>query len=254
MYQAGLVLEGGGMKGVYTAGVLDFFLDKGIEFSSCYGVSAGACALCSFLSKQRGRAYHVNVDYLDDRNYCSLYSLIKTGDLFGEEMCYHRIPDKLYPYDYEAFNQYQGTFYSVVTNIETGRPEYIPIKDMKKEIDAIRASASLPLVSRNVSFRGKLYLDGGISDAIPVRRSMSERMENRHKLYNKTLDLIADEVKKGTVFLIQPKKKSLVGRIEKDREKLRALYEEGYEQASECYEDLMRFLKDSDTGKEQSGK
>ena len=83
---------------------------------------------------------------------------------------------------------------------------------------------------------------------------VSERMENRHKLYNKTLDLIADEVKKGTVFLIQPKKKSLVGRIEKDREKLRALYEEGYEQASECYEDLMRFLKDSDTGKEQSGK
>lgn len=294
MYQAGLVLEGGGMKGVYTAGVLDFFLDKGIEFSSCYGVSAGACALCSFLSGQRGRAYHVNVDYLDDRNYCSLYSLLKTGDLFGEEMCYHRIPDELYPYDYEAFNQYQGTFYSVVTNIETGRAEYIPIKDVEKEIDAVRASASLPLVSRNVSFRGKLYLDGGISDAIPLRRSMKdgnarnvvvmtkeagyrreaaaapvmallrmryrkyprvyERMGSRHKVYNKTLDLIADEVKKGTVFLIQPKKKSLVGRIEKDREKLRALYEEGYEQASECYEDLMRFLKDSDTRKEQSGK
>ena len=236
----------------------------------------------------------MNVDYLDDRNYCSLYSLLKTGDLFGEEMCYHRIPDELYPYDYEAFNQYQGTFYSVVTNIETGRAEYIPIKDVEKEIDAIRASASLPLVSRNVSFRGKLYLDGGISDAIPLRRSMKdgnarnvvvmtkeagyrreaaaapvmallrmryrkyprvyERMGSRHKVYNKTLDLIADEVKKGTVFLIQPKKKSLVGRIEKDREKLRALYEEGYEQASECYEDLMRFLKNSDTRKEQSGK
>lgn len=291
MYQAGLVLEGGGMKGVYTAGVLDFFLDKGIEFSSCYGVSAGACALCSFLAKQRGRAYHVNVDYLGDRNYCSLYSLLKTGDLFGVDMCYHRIPDQLYPYDYEAFGQYQGTFYSVVTNIETGRPEYIPIKDMKKEIDAVRASASLPLVSRKVGFRGRWYLDGGISDAIPVRRSMKdgnaknvvvmtkeagyrrepvsaavmallrmryakypmvcERMQSRHKVYNKTLDLLTDQVKKGTVFLIQPKKKSGVGRIEKDTEKLKALYEEGYEQAAERYEDLMRFLNDSQTGKEQ---
>ncbi len=282
MYQAGLVLEGGGMKGVYTSGVLDFFLDKGIEFSSCYGVSAGACSLCSFLSKQRGRAYHVNVDYLDDKNYCSVYSLIKTGDLFGVDMCYHKIPDKLYPYDYEAYNKYQGTFYSVVTNIETGCPEYIPIKDMKCDIDAVRASASLPLVSRNVNYQGSLYLDGGISDAIPLRKSIQdgnaknvvimtkeigyrrkpsamasliklryrkypkvyELMKNRHNSYNETLDFIADEVRKGTAFLIQPRKSSNVGRIEKDQSKLKALYEEGYAQAEECYEDLIKFLED----------
>lgn len=282
MYQAGLVLEGGGMKGVYTAGVLDFFLDKGIEFSSCYGVSAGACCLCSFLSKQRGRAYHVNVDYLDDKNYCSVYSLLKTGDLFGADMCYHRIPDELYPYDYETYNKYQGSFYSVVTNIETGCPEYIPIKDMKNDIDAIRASASLPLVSRNVKYKDKLYLDGGISDAIPLRKSMEDGnvknvvvmtkevgyrrrpssmtrliklryrkypevytlMKNRHTSYNETLDFIADEVKRGTAFLIQPRIKSDVGRIEKDVNKLRALYEEGYAQAGECYEDLIKFLED----------
>ncbi len=174
MYQAGLVLEGGGFKGIYTSGVLDFFLDKGIDFSSCYGVSAGACTLCSFLSRQRGRAYHVTVDYLEDKNYCSLYSLIKTGDLFGADMCYRKIPEELYPYDYESYEKYQGTFYSVVTNIESGQPEYIPIKDMKNEIDAVRASASLPLVSRNVSFQGKLYLDGGISDAIPLRQSIKD--------------------------------------------------------------------------------
>lgn len=282
MYQAGLVLEGGGMKGVYTAGVLDFFLDKGIEFSSCYGVSAGACCLCSFLSKQRGRAYHVNVDYLDDKNYCSVYSLLKTGDLFGADMCYHRIPDELYPYDYETYNKYQGAFYSVVTNIETGYPEYIPIKDMKNDIDAIRASASLPLVSRNVKYKDKLYLDGGMSDAIPLRKSMKDGnvknvvvmtkevgyrrqpssmtrliklryrkypevytlMKNRHTSYNETLDFIADEVKRGTVFLIQPRIKSNVGRIEKDVNKLRALYEEGYVQAGKCYEDLIKFLED----------
>lgn len=282
MYQAGLVLEGGGLKGVYTAGVLDFFLDKGIEFSSCYGVSAGACSLCSFLSGQRGRAYHVSVDYLEDKNYCSLYSLLKTGDLFGADMCYRKIPEELYPYDYESYGKYQGTFYSVVTNIESGQPEYIPIKDMKKEIDAVRASASLPLVSRNVSFRGKLYLDGGISDAIPLRQSIKdgnhknvvimtkeigyrrkpssmtslirlrykkypkvyELMKNRHIAYNETLDFIKEQVKEGSTFLIQPKKASGVGRIEKDRTKLKALYEEGYQEAKECYEDLVKFLED----------
>ena len=282
MYQTGLVLEGGGMKGGYSSGVLDFFLDKGLEFSSCYGVSAGACSLCSFLSKQRGRAYHTNVDYLEDKNYCSLYSLLKTGDLFGADMCYYQIPEKLNPYDYETFEKYQGKCYSVVTNIETGCPEYIPIKDMHTDIEAIRASASLPLVSRNVKIGDKLYLDGGISDAIPLRKSMEdgnrknvvvmtkevgyrrqpssgvslirmcyrkypkvyELMKDRHNAYNNTLDFLNEEVEKGTVFLIQPKEKSDVGRIEKDRDKLKALYEEGYKEASECYEELLKFLED----------
>lgn len=281
MYQAGLVLEGGGMKGVYTSGVLDYFLDKGIDFSSCYGVSAGACSLCSFLSKQRERAYRVTVDYLDDKNYCSVYSLLKTGDLFGVDMCYHKIPDELYPYDYDTFNSYQGTFYSVATNIETGKAEYIPVKDMKTDIEAVRASASLPLVSRNVEYQGKFYLDGGISDAIPVKRSIEdgnkktvvvmtketgyrrkpasmlglmklrykkhpsvyEMMKNRHIAYNETLDFIEEQVKAGNVFLIQPKTKSNVGRIEKDKEKLKDLYEEGYRDASLCYEELIKFLE-----------
>ena len=117
MYQAGLVLEGGGMKGVYTSGVLDFFLDKDIEFSNCYGVSAGACNLCSYLSRQRGRAYAVSVDYLDDKHYCSAYNVLTTGDLFGVKMCYDDIPNRLNPYDYEAFNAYKGKAYAVVTNI-----------------------------------------------------------------------------------------------------------------------------------------
>lgn len=282
MYQAGLVLEGGGMKGVYSSGVLDFFLDRGLEFSSCYGVSAGACSLCSFLSKQRGRAYHTNVDYLEDKNYCSLYSLLKTGDLFGADMCYYRIPETLNPYDYETFEKYEGKFFSVVTNIETGHPEYILIRDMHTDIEAVRASASLPLVSRNVKIGDKLYLDGGISDAIPIRRSMEdgnrknvvimtkevgyrrspssslslikmkyrkypkvyELMKNRHDAYNDTLDFLNEEVEKGSVFLIQPKKKSNVGRIEKDKDKLKALYEEGYRETSECYHDLIKFLED----------
>ena len=169
MYQAGLVLEGGGMKGAYTAGVLDLFLDKGLEFSSVYGVSAGACHMCSYLSKQRGRAIDVSVDYLDTRRYCSLESLLTTGDLFNAQICYSLIPEYLAPYDYEAFGRYQGKAYSVATDIVTGRPEYFRIRDMKADIAKIRASASLPLVCRNVRIGDGLYLDGGISDPIPLR-------------------------------------------------------------------------------------
>lgn len=281
MIQAGLVLEGGGMKGVYTAGVLDFFLDKDMVFSSVYGVSAGACCMCSYLSKQRGRALDVNVDYLDSKKYCSVESLLTTGDLFNVEMCYHLIPDYLYPYDNETFEKYEGKAYSVATDIVTGRPEYFRIRDMRKDIDKIRASASLPLVSRNVKIDGKYYLDGGISDAIPLQKSVldgnqknvvvmtkeigfvrkpvsqlalfkarylrypkvAELMAERHINYNGQVAYIERQVQEGRAFVIRPKKAGDVGRVEKDPEKLRALYREGYEDAAECYEELLRFLE-----------
>ena len=280
MYQAGLVLEGGGMKGVYTSGVLDFFLDKGLEFSSVYGVSAGACSMCSFLSKQRGRAINVSVDYLDTKKYCSVESLLTTGDLFHVETCYHLIPDYLDPYDYEAFDSYQGKAFSVVTNIETGRAEYLRVRDMKQDIDMIRASASLPLVSRNVKIGGSYYLDGGLADSIPLQKSIMdgntrnvvimtkevgfvrkpsshleliklrylkypkvyELMSRRHINYNETLAYIERQRENGQAFVIRPQRKSDVGRIEKDKEKLLALYREGYEGAEACYEELIQYL------------
>ncbi len=281
MYQAGLVLEGGAMTGIYTAGVLDFFLDKNMEFSSCYGVSAGACNMCSYLSKQRKRAFDVIVDYLDDKHYCSPYNLLTTGDLFGVEMCYHKIPEELNPYDYEAFQAYQGKAYAVVTNIVTGKPEYIRIKDMKKDIDAIRASSSMPLVSRNVLYNGNFYLDGGTSDAIPIKRSILggnsknvvvmtkeegyirkpasmlalmkaryikypqvyQLMKNRHLMYNDTLAYLEEQVKAGKAFVIRPREKSGVGRVEKDKIKLQALYDSGYRDAEAKYEQLLAYLE-----------
>lgn len=281
MYQAGLVLEGGGMKGVYTAGVLDFFLDKGIDFSAIYGVSAGACHMCSYMSKQRGRALAVNIDYLGDKNYCSVYSLLTTGDLFNANMCYSLIPDYLNPYDHEAFEKYEGRAYSVVTNIVTGRPEYLPITDLRKDIVKIRASASLPMVSRNVEIDGKLYLDGGISDAIPLQKSIidgnrknvvimtkemgyvrkpatqlplikakyfkfpkvHELMRDRHINYNRQLAYIERQVQNGQAFVIRPKKVSDVGRVEKDVTKLKKLYQEGYNDAAACYEELIAYLE-----------
>jgi len=284
MYQAGLVLEGGAMKGVYTAGVLDFFLDKEIAFSSCYGVSAGACNLCSFLSKQRKRAYRVTVDYLDNKHYCGAYSLLTTGDLFGADVCYDMIPNYLDPYDYDAFNQYEGKAYAVATNIETGKAEYLPIRDMKKDIVAVRASSSMPLVSRKVEMDGKLYLDGGISDSVPIGKAIEdgnrknvvvltkevgfrreavspsrlamlkarylrypqvyELMKERHVNYNAMLDRLDRQAEEGKAFVIRPRKKSGVGRIERDAGKLKALYEEGYRDAEDCYMDLLEYLAD----------
>lgn len=281
MYQAGLVLEGGGMRGLYTAGVLDFFMEKGIMFSSCYGVSAGACHLCSYLSGQKGRALHISLDYLDDKEYCSPYSLIKTGDLFGVDYCYNRIPNELNLYDYEAFAKYPGKGYAVVTNIETGRPEYMELKDMRRDIEAVRASSSLPLVSRNVQIGDKLYLDGGIADSIPIRRSIKdgnaknivvmtkprgyrrkpssnmklirmkyknypklvEDMERRHIRYNKTMAFIEKEEAEGRAFVFYPETLVKVGRIEKDKKKLKVLYLQGYHDAAINYEAMRRFLE-----------
>lgn len=283
MYQAGLVLEGGGMKGVYTAGVLDFFMDKGILFSSVYGVSAGACHMCSYLSGQRGRALDISIDYLDSKRYCGVESLVMTGDFFNADMCYHLIPEYLYPYDYEAFQRYEGKAYSVVTDIVSGRPAYLRIRDMKEDIDMIRASASLPLVARNVKIGEKYYLDGGISDSIPLQKSVVdgnvknvvvmtkemgfvrkptspsqltlikaryykypkvyELMAERHITYNETLAYIERQQLNGQAFVIRPKKKNDVGRIEKDIEKLKKLYEEGYQDAADCYEELIMYLE-----------
>ena len=283
MIQAGLVLEGGGMKGIYTAGALDFFLDKGIEFSSVYGVSAGACHMCSYLSKQTGRARDVSLDYLHTKEYCGLRSLLTTGDLFNAKVCYELIPDYLNPYDYEAFERYEGKAYAVVTNIVTGCPEYMRIRDARKDIICVRASASLPLVSRNVQIGGNLYLDGGMSDSIPIGKSIMdgnqknvvimtkeegfrrkqdsdmnlalikarywkypkiyELMKNRYLSYNHTLDYLEKQAEAGKAFVIRPSVQSDVGRIEKDEEKLKRLYEQGYEETAAQYEQLMNYLE-----------
>ena len=281
IYQAGLILEGGGMKGIYTAGVLDFFMDKEIAFSDCYGVSAGACHLCNFMSGQRGRSYRISVNYLDMKQYCGKWSLFTTGNLFGVDMNYSLIPNYLDPYDYDAAAKYEGRAFAVATDIETGKPAYLPLRDLREDLMAVRASSSLPLVSRNVKIGDRVYLDGGISDSIPVRKSIEdgnrknvvimtkeegfvrqpagaelalvkarylrypkvyELMRERHFSYNAAVQYIEEKKQTGGLFVIRPKRKSGVGRIEKDKEKMRALYEEGYRDAQECYLELLEYL------------
>ena len=280
MVDAGLILEGGGMRGVYTAGVLDAFLDEDLIFSSVYGVSAGSCHACSYLSKQRGRAFQVNVDYLDDPEYMSVKSLLKTGDLFGVDLTYDRIPNVLYPFDHDTFMKYKGKFYSVVTNVETGEAEYKRVRDLRKQMWMIRASASLPLVSRTIGIHNKLYLDGGVSDSIPIRRSIEdgneknviiltrdasyrkepnkmyplmkmrypgkkaflEQLKTRHLRYNETLDYIHSLEEIGKVFVIRPTEEVKVGRTEKNREKLTHLYDQGVKDAAIYMEGLKEYL------------
>lgn len=282
LMNAGLILEGGGMRGVYTAGVLDFFLDMELEFEEVYGVSAGSIHASSYLSKQRGRSIDISTEYLNDPRYCSVRSLIKTGNLFGVKMCYDEIPNQLNPYDHETFLKYPGRFYAVLTDCETGKARYQQIKDMNRDIWAIRASSSLPLVSRMIGIHGHIYLDGGIADSIPVKHSQEQgnvknvvvltrdqryrkspneaiklirslyrrypelvaQMENRHIRYNETLDYIAKGEEDGTIFVIRPSKTVDVGRIEKDKEKLTGLYNQGYEDAKESYGDLKKFLEE----------
>ena len=283
MYQAGLVLEGGGMKGVYTAGVLDFFTEKGIDFSHIYGVSAGACHMCSYLSRQKGRALSVSVDYLDTRRYCSLESLLTSGDLFNVDFCYHLIPEYLYPYDYETFEKYPGKAYSVVTNIETGQPEYLRVRDIRKDIDKIRASASLPLVARNVKIDGKLYLDGGVADSIPVRFFESigykrnlivltqpkgfvkkknkmlpvirarylrypafvDAVADRHERYNETLEHVAMLEQTGQAFVIRPPIPLEIGSMERDPAQLRRVYDTGRAVAEIQVDKIAAFVEQS---------
>lgn len=280
MIKAGLVVEGGGMRGVYSSGVLDFFIEKDLFFENNYGVSAGACHLCSYLAKQYKRAFRVNVDYLNDKRYCSVHSLLKTGNLFGAEMLYDIIPNELDLFDYDTYNKNESNFYVVITDINTGKPEYVKIGDLKKDIIYVRASSSLPLLAQNVKINDKEYLDGGISDSIPIKKSIADgnkknvviltrdstyrkgknslmpiiklkykkypnfvkSMADRYIVYNEILDFIKELENNGDVFVIRPKKPVNIGRTEKNREKLEVLYNDGYNDAKDCYEELLKYL------------
>jgi len=281
MYSAGLIFEGGGMRGAYTAGVIDAFLDHDLEFSRCYGVSVGACNAASFIAKQHGRAYRVTTDYIGDKRYCSLRNLLTTGNLFGPDMLYHIIPEELDPYDYETFSRYPGKLYVVATNCETGEAEYFHLKNMREEVEMLQASSSLPLLAKIVRIDGKEYLDGGVVDSIPVQRSIDDgnaknvivltqdityrkepmkivpllkifyrnypnlvrQLATRHVRYNQTLDLLAEEESTGRAFVLRPKKPVNIGRVETNKTKLASLYDDGYRETMERMDDLIAFLE-----------
>lgn len=276
----GLVLEGGAMRGVFTAGVLDVFLDQKFQFDRCYAVSVGSCLACSYLCAQRGRGYAVMTDYLDNKDYCSFSSLRRTGDLFGAEFLYHKIPEELYPIDNEAFHRNGTEFYSVVTDCNRGNAEYLRVSDMFSDVDKVRASASLPFVSRMVEIDGQVYLDGGVTDPIPVQKALSDgcdkivvvltrprdyrkkkerssffarlkyrkypafvqAMKERVSIYNRTLEALSRLEAEGKALVLAPAQALPIRRTEKDLRVLLEGYRSGCALAEESIPQINDFL------------
>ncbi|MBQ8555590.1 MAG: patatin family protein [Clostridia bacterium] len=275
MAKTGLVLEGGGVRGMYSAGVLDVFMEHGVSFDGMIGVSAGAIHGCSYLSGQKGRSIRYYRKYLTDWRFMSLRSWITTGDIVGADFCYHELPDKLDVYDHDAFLRCGVPYYAVCTNVETGKPEYLRITDMRAQIDVLRASASLPYFSRIVEVAGGKYLDGGCADSIPVEafqrmgyernvvvltRDASYRkspemgrlpklvyrkypafvkaLQERHTMYNSQVALIEKLEAEGRIFVIRPQAPLEIGRLEKDVAKVQAVYDAGRADAEKAMASL----------------
>ena len=281
MSKKGLVLEGGGLRGIYTAGVLDVFLEEDITVDGVIGVSAGAIHGASFLSKQKGRSLRYSLKYRRDKRYMSISSLIKTGDLFGAEFCYHDLPNVLDPYNYDAFLRNPTRMYVCCSNLETGEAEYLECRNMRQDMEKLRASASMPLVSQTVEIDGMKLLDGGVSDSIPFfafRRmgyrkniviltrpegyrkgpdkmlkmeaikykdypEFVKRAAMRHVYYNKTLDKLEELEKQGEVLILRPSKKLKISRIERNKKRIQAMYDLGVKDAKDKLEELREFLR-----------
>lgn len=261
-----LVLEGGAKRGIYTAGVLDVFLENNIVADAVIGVSAGAIHGCSYAAKQKGRSIRYNLKYNDDYRFMSFKSLIKTGNMVDTEFAYHELPDKLDPFDHEAFEKSETKFYATCTNLETGKPEYVFCPNLRNDyIDYLRASASMPLVSQIVEMNGKKYLDGGIADSIPIKAAINMGFEKnivvltrpsgyrkhkfsmlwlakivyrkfpnfikalkvRHEDYNQTLDYIKELEDNKQILVIRPSKLIKISRIETNPEIIKQMYELG---------------------------
>lgn len=281
LLDGGLILEGGGMRGLYTVGVLDFFMKKDIYFKDCYGVSAGASHGSSYYSKQKGRALKIVMRYLDTKQYASKTARVLTGNFFDKKFHLETVPTQLVPYDFEAAKENPMNFYAVVTEMETGEPVYKHIEDVEQDIDWIWASGCLPLAAQMVEINGKHYMDGGIADAIPIKQSVKQgnvknvvvltrdkeyrkkqenkmplvkaayhnypefikAMEQRPECYNETLEYILKEEEEGRLFVIRPKQPVTVGRLEKDMDALKILCKQGYDDAKEAYEGLLQYMQ-----------
>lgn len=281
MIKTGLVLEGGAMRAIYTAGVLDVFMEENIWFDGLLGVSAGAIHGSVYLGNQPGRTIRYYKKYCRHKNFMSFYSLITTGSLVGEQFCYHDLPDRLDPFDYDTFAKSKTAYYAVCTDLETGQAVYQRCTDLKKEMDYMLASASMPMVSRIVEVGGKKLLDGGVADSIPVQAAKDlgyskqvvvltqpkgyekkpmhltlakflyrkypaflNTMAHRHELYNETLKEIERLEQAGEIFVIRPSANLGIGRIEKDPAKLEAQYNLGRADAFAKINELKKFLSE----------
>ena len=280
MENVGLVLEGGGMRGLYTCGVLEYFMENDLYLNYVIGVSAGACNAASYISRQQRRNEKVIIGFIKDRRYMSLRNLILNKSYFGMDFIFDEIPNKHVLFDFQTYYESPGIFLVGATDCQTGKPVYLHKDDLGEQFQALRASASLPMLSPIVNYKGYELLDGGISDAIPIKKSIKdgntkniivltrnkgyrkrpgkfntllklkyrkyprliETMLNRYKNYNETLDYIEHLENEGKAFVIRPSIELEVGRLEKDPQKLRRLLHQGYEDTKRSYARIMEFV------------
>lgn len=279
--KTGLVLEGGAMRGLFSTGVTDVLMENNITFDGAVGVSAGACFGCNYKSGQNGRVIRYNLRFCKNRRYCSIHSLITTGNIFNAEFCYHTIPDELDIFDSQAFENNPMEFFTVATDIETGKAVYHRMsKANYHEFEWLRASASMPLFAEIVGLDGRKMLDGGISDSIPLKfmesqgygknivvltqprnftKSKSKALplikvhyrkypefvkafEKRPAMYNNELKYIRKAEKEGRAFVIAPPEKLPIGHIEHEQDRLLEVYRIGRNTAQKQIDNIIRFL------------
>ncbi len=284
MAKVGLILEGGAMRGMYTMGILDVFLEQNIALDGTVGVSAGAVFGCNYKSRQNGRAIRYNMKYCRDPRYCSFRSLLKTGDLFGAEFCYHELPEKLDLFDNDTYEENPMPFFVVCTDVDSGEAVYHECKTARgTELEWMRASASLPLAARIVEVDGKRLLDGGIADPIPLRffeeegylkniviltrpkgyqkkknsampllaqiykkeKAFVNAMANRHRIYNQELDAVATAEAEGRALVFCPEEALPIGRICHNPAALKRVYELGRAQALSRLEEVKTFIREA---------
>lgn len=279
--KTGLVLEGGAMRGLFIAGVIDVLMENNIKFNGAIGVSAGAAFGCNYKSGQIGRVIRYSKRFANNKKYASLWSLLTTGDYFGAEYAYHFIPNKLDIVDFETFRNNPMEFWAVATNVGSGKAVYRQLNTLDyEELEFVRASASMPLVSNIVKLNGQRLLDGGVADSIPLaffqkqgyqrnvvvltqpkgyrkqpnklmplmhlqlhrHPKMLKALAERHIMYNKEVDLVLQEERKGNVFVLQPQIKLTIGHTSHNPKKMQETYEHGRKVATEELEKLKQFL------------
>ena len=280
MYRTGLVLEGGGSRGVYTSGVLDAFMENGIEFPYVIGVSMGSCNGVSFLGKCKRRQHDVILNYTNDKRYMSVSNFIKNKEYLDPDWIFGELTYDLLPLDYDQFENSGAVFCCVVTNAKTGKAEYLYPKTMRpRGCEEIRASCSMPIVTKGIEIGGELYFDGGVADSIPLERAfddgcekavviltqhkgyekkpinpkaarllkkyplLAESMLNRHIMYNDELEYVRQAEQDGRAYVIQPLTDLSCSPLEKSTSKLEAIYQLGYRQTLEQIDRVKEFIK-----------